>query len=108
MTTSRCHCEERGCAATQSRAGVTEAGMSAAAKPGDNAPVLLQSLEEGVLRLVLNRPLARNALSVGLMSAPAEALHRAAADKESRVVWIGGARPPVFARHDLLQPISDH
>ena len=38
-----------------------------------NEPVLLESLEDGVLRLALNRPAARNALSVGLMSALADA-----------------------------------
>ena len=35
--------------------------MSAAR--GENEPVLLESLEEGVLRLVMNRPAARNAVS---------------------------------------------
>src|SRR5438445_2184949 len=35
---------------------------------GDNAPVLLEAGEEGILRLTLNLPEQRNALSVGIMS----------------------------------------
>ncbi len=81
--------------------------MNAAAKPGDNEPVLLEALEEGVLRLTLNRPAARNALSVGLMNALAQALDRAAADKGCRVVVIAGAGPAFCAGHDLREMRSD-
>ncbi len=45
-----------------------------------NTPVLLEESDRGVLRLTLNRPDARNALSVALMSALLEALARAATD----------------------------
>ncbi len=81
--------------------------MNAAAKPGDNEPVLLEALEAGVLRLTLNRPAARNALSVGLMNALAQALDRAAADKGCRVVVIAGAGPAFCAGHDLREMRSD-
>jgi enoyl-CoA hydratase/carnithine racemase len=77
--------------------------MSAAAMAGDNALVLLEASEDGILRLTLNRPEQRNALSVGLMSALSEALERAAADKACRVVVIAGAGPAFCAGHDLRE-----
>jgi len=70
---------------------------------GDNAPVLLESAEAGVLRLILNRPAQRNALSVALMSALGEALDRAAADPSCRVVLIAAAGPAFCAGHDLRE-----
>src|SRR5579863_2040885 len=81
-----------------------EARMAAAA----NQPVLLEARDEGVLRLVLNRPAARNALSVGLMSALKDALDRAAVDKDCRVVVIAGAGPAFCAGHDLRELRSDN
>ena len=77
--------------------------MDGAAKVGGDAPLLLETCEEGVLRLTLNRPAQRNALSIGLMSALGEALDRAAADKECRVVIIAGAGPAFCAGHDLRE-----
>jgi enoyl-CoA hydratase/carnithine racemase len=81
--------------------------MSATAIRDDNEPVLLETLDEGVLRLILNRPAARNALSVGLMSALGRALGRAAADKTCRVVVIAGAGPAFCAGHDLRELRAD-
>src|SRR5437773_8460398 len=81
--------------------------MRAAAALGGNEPVLLESLEAGVLRLTLNRPAARNALSVGLMAALGEALDRAKAAKECRVVVIAGAGPAFCAGHDLRELRAD-
>jgi len=81
--------------------------MSEAAKPGDNEPALLEALADGVLRLVLNRPTARNALSVGLMTALSDALHRAAVDKACRIVVIAGAGPAFCAGHDLRELRAD-
>src|SRR5438876_11213528 len=72
-----------------------------------NEPVLLEALDEGVLRLVLNRPAARNALSVGLMGALKEALGRAAADPACRIVVIAGAGPAFCAGHDLRELRAD-
>jgi enoyl-CoA hydratase/carnithine racemase len=74
----------------------------------DNAPVLLEAREDGVLRLTLNRPEQRNALSVGLMSALSAALERAAADKACRVVVIAGAGAAFCAGHDLRELRTDN
>lgn len=71
-------------------------------------PVLLETRDEGVLRLVLNRPAARNALSLGLMTALQQALGRAAADPACRVVVIAGAGPAFCAGHDLRELRSDN
>src|SRR5207244_4449768 len=86
----------------RSRSGA-EAKMSAAAMAGDNAPVLIEAREGGILRLTLNRPEQRNALSVGLMAALSLALERAGADKACRVVVIAGAGPAFCAGHDLRE-----
>jgi enoyl-CoA hydratase/carnithine racemase len=84
-----------------------EARMTAATTSGDNEPVLLESRQDGVLRLVLNRPGARNALSVGLMAALQDALHHAATDNGCRVVVIAGAGPAFCAGHDLRELRAD-
>jgi enoyl-CoA hydratase/carnithine racemase len=86
---------------------MSEAAVSTAVMVGENEPVLLESLDDGVLRLVLNRPAARNALSVGLMSALSDALARAAAENACRVVVIAGAGPAFCAGHDLRELRSD-
>jgi len=72
-----------------------------------NAPVLLEGLDRGVLRLTLNRPDARNALSATLMSALFEALARAAENTQGRVVVIAGAGPVFCAGHDLRELRAD-
>ena len=72
-----------------------------------NAPVLLEEHDRGVLRLTLNRPDARNALSTALMSALLEALGRAATEPQARVVVIAGAGPAFCAGHDLREMRTD-
>jgi enoyl-CoA hydratase/carnithine racemase len=72
-----------------------------------NTPVLLEESDRGVLRLTLNRPDARNALSVALMSALLEALARAAMDPQARVIVIAGAGPAFCAGHDLRELRTD-
>ena len=72
--------------------------MAVMPKISENAPVLLEAREHGVLRLTLNRPQARNALSVALMDALIDALGRAAKDTEARVVVIAGAGPGILRR----------
>ena len=69
--------------------------------------ILLEEQADGVLRLTLNRPPARNALSVGLMTELLEALGRAAVDPEIRVVVIAGAGPAFCAGHDLRELRED-
>src|SRR5438874_11479606 len=75
--------------------GSPEAAMdgttAATAVKSENTPVLLEERTEGVLRLVMNRPAQRNALSVALMSALQESHERSAADQASRVMIIAGA-----------------
>src|SRR5712691_10474019 len=79
------------------------AAVDTAVKPDQAAPVLIETLDHGVLRLTLNRPAARNALSLGLMTALIEALDRAGADHDCRVVVIAGAGPAFCAGHDLRE-----
>jgi enoyl-CoA hydratase/carnithine racemase len=81
--------------------------MSASAKPVENEPVLLEGLDDGVLRLTMNRPAARNALSLELMGALSEALDRAADDTRCRAVVIAGAGPGFCAGHDLRELRAD-
>jgi enoyl-CoA hydratase/carnithine racemase len=80
-----------------------EVKMQAAARVAENEPVLLEALNNGVLRLTLNRPAQRNALSIELMTALGQALDRAAADRNARVVVIAGAGPAFCAGHDLRE-----
>jgi enoyl-CoA hydratase/carnithine racemase len=65
--------------------------------------LVLRADLDGVATLTLNRPSARNALSVGLMSALQAALDAIAADKSVRAVIIGGAGPAFCAGHDLKE-----
>jgi enoyl-CoA hydratase/carnithine racemase len=69
--------------------------------------VLREEPAGGVLRLVLNRPAARNALSAALMTALGEALGRAARDPAVRVVVIAGEGPAFCAGHDLRELRAD-
>ncbi len=57
----------------------------------------------GVATLTLNRPHKRNALSSGLVAELSEALARAAADPEVRVVALRGAGPDFCAGADLSE-----
>ncbi len=81
--------------------------MSAMPRTTENAPVLLEERDHGVLRLTLNRPEARNALSVALMSALLDGLGRAAKDPQDRVIVIAGAGPAFCAGHDLREMRTD-
>ena len=66
-------------------------------------PVLLRRDAEGVAWLTLNRPAARNALSLGLMTALETALAAIAEDAAVKVVVIAGAGPAFCAGHDLRE-----
>src|SRR5271163_4621245 len=81
--------------------------MTAVARIAENAPILLEERDRAVLRLTLNRPDARNALSAALMSALLEALGRAEKDPQARVVVIAGAGPAFCAGHDLREMRGD-
>ncbi len=66
-------------------------------------PEVLRSDADGVATLVLNRPRARNALSVGLMTALQEALDDIRDDPGVKVVIIAGNGPVFCAGHDLKE-----
>ena len=64
-------------------------------------PLLLFTLENGVLRLTLNRPKARNALSSALMAALKAALD--GADAQARVIVIAAEGPVFSSGHDIKE-----
>jgi enoyl-CoA hydratase/carnithine racemase len=64
---------------------------------------LLCSVESGVATLTLNRPQARNSLSLELLQALNAKLARLAADVGVRAVVIAGAGPAFCAGHDLRE-----
>src|ERR1700722_9672713 len=66
-------------------------------------PVLLRRDEDGIATLTLNRPAARNALSVALMGTFQDALDAIAKDRAVKVVVIAGAGPGFCAGHDLRE-----
>lgn len=72
-----------------------------------NAPhqdsLLLTARDGAVLRISLNRPQARNALSSALMGALAEALEEAAADTGVRVVILAAEGNVFSSGHDLKE-----
>jgi enoyl-CoA hydratase/carnithine racemase len=72
-------------------------------KESANEPVLLRRDEDGVAFLTLNRPAARNALSMELMTAMEGAIDAIAKDRAIRVVVIAGAGPAFCAGHDLRE-----
>jgi enoyl-CoA hydratase/carnithine racemase len=73
------------------------------AHPAPEAPPLLREARGPVAWLTLNRPLARNALSRGLMTALEAALDDIEADPAVKVVVIAGAGPAFCAGHDLRE-----
>jgi enoyl-CoA hydratase/carnithine racemase len=81
--------------------------MAAMPRNTENAAPLLAARANGVLRLTMNRPQARNALSVALMDALIDALGHAATDEQTRVVVIAGAGPAFCAGHDLREIRAD-
>ena len=65
--------------------------------------VLLRRDVDGVAWLTMNRPAARNALSIGLMEALVAQLDAIEADAAVKVVVIAGAGPAFCAGHDLRE-----
>ncbi|HTT84901.1 MAG TPA: enoyl-CoA hydratase [Rhizomicrobium sp.] len=68
-----------------------------------SVPLLLASHDGGVLRLVMNRPGARNALSEALMSALQDRLDSAARDQAVRVIVLAAEGVAFCAGHDLKE-----
>src|SRR5687768_1177443 len=76
----------------------------AKAQPAQAAePILKRADRDAVATLTLNRPGARNALSIGLMSALQDALDSIAKDRAIKVVVIGAEGPAFCAGHDLKE-----
>lgn len=65
--------------------------------------ILIRSDQGGVATLTLNRPAARNALSVALMSELERALAAIAADASVKVVVLAANGPAFCAGHDLKE-----
>jgi len=79
----------------------------AAPQPAADAPLILRHDRGGVATLTLNRPHARNALSLALIDAFYEALVEIAEDATVRAVVIAGAGPAFCAGHDLKELRAD-
>jgi enoyl-CoA hydratase/carnithine racemase len=69
----------------------------------DDTPLLLRDDHDGVAWLTMNRPAARNALSMPLMTALEQALAAIDADRGVKVAVIAGAGPGFCAGHDLRE-----
>ena len=69
----------------------------------DAPDLLLRRDAEGIAWLTLNRPAARNALSMGLMTALDRELAAIAGNAAVKVVVIAGAGPAFCAGHDLRE-----
>jgi enoyl-CoA hydratase/carnithine racemase len=67
--------------------------------------LVLQS-DGGIVRLTLNRPQRRNALSFSLLEQLEQAIARIAADADARVVVLGGAGPVFSSGHDLSEMVG--
>jgi enoyl-CoA hydratase/carnithine racemase len=65
-------------------------------------PLVLAERRDGVLRLVMNRPSARNALSEAMMAALQETLDAAARD-EVRIIVLAANGPAFCSGHDLKE-----
>ena len=70
------------------------------------APPLIVCSEGGVVRLTLNRPDKRNALSQALLAQLGAALAEVAADPAARVVVLAGRGPAFCAGHDLAELVG--
>ena len=69
--------------------------------------VLYEPLDDGrIVRVMLNRPEARNAQNRGMLVELHEAMLQAEADDEVRVVILGGMGPMFSAGHDMGSKVS--
>ncbi|NKC14381.1 MAG: enoyl-CoA hydratase [Gammaproteobacteria bacterium] len=71
-------------------------------------PILLQSLEDGVLHLTLNRPQQFNALSEDMLTALTGAMRECAHRPQVRVVVLSAKGKAFCAGHDLKQMRERH
>lgn len=75
--------------------------MAQQAQPNEH--ILLRSDADGVCTLTLNRPAARNALSMAMMQELQAELDGIAADPSVRVVVLAAAGPAFCAGHDMRE-----
>ncbi len=68
-----------------------------------NDPILLSALDEGVLRLTMNRPAGRNTLSEEMLDALQTALDEAAENADVRAIVIAANGPGFCGGHDLKE-----
>src|SRR5438445_13006394 len=69
--------------------------------------LLYESLDDGrIVRIMLNRPDARNAQNRGMLVELNDAFLRAEADDAVRVVILGGMGPMFSAGHDMGSKVS--
>jgi enoyl-CoA hydratase/carnithine racemase len=67
---------------------------------------LLMESRDGIVRLTLNRPEKRNALSNDLLAQLEHAIETIAADAKARVVVLAGRGPVFSAGHDLSEMVG--
>lgn len=67
---------------------------------------ILHAAEQGFVRITLNRPDKRNALSQGLLARLDEALRAVADDSTARIVVLAAAGPAFCAGHDLSEMVG--
>jgi enoyl-CoA hydratase/carnithine racemase len=77
--------------------------MSANPQLAANEPILLQSVDHGVVTLTLNRPAQFNSLSKAMLTELQHALDSIAKDGTARVVVIAGCGKAFCAGHDLKE-----
>ncbi|MCW5749889.1 MAG: enoyl-CoA hydratase [Alphaproteobacteria bacterium] len=70
---------------------------------GAESTILEVARGQGIARLTMNRPRARNALSRALMNALQKALDEIAADPTVKIVILGARGPAFCAGHDLRE-----
>jgi enoyl-CoA hydratase/carnithine racemase len=76
---------------------------AAAAAKTASEPILLREDRDGIALLTLNRPEARNALSLAMLRGLTEALDSIRADRAVRAVVLTGNGPAFCAGHDLKE-----
>lgn len=81
----------------------TPAAAGVAPSPDEAVPLVRRDDRDGVATLTLDRPQARNALSLATMRALTAALEAASADPAVRVVVLAASGPAFCAGHDLKE-----
>ncbi len=81
--------------------------MPETAAAAANEPLLLRRDADGIATLTLNRPAARNAMSLALIELMIAELAKIATDRTVQVVVIAGAGPAFCAGHDLRELRAD-